>query len=81
MRRERLRLCAQVDESGTEDTMRLPSRMFVMRTTRSGSRNGSGLSSTPLMTLKIAVVAPMASASVNAAMNVKPGVRESLRAA
>jgi hypothetical protein len=30
------------------------------------------------MTLKIAVVAPIASASVNAAMNVKPGVRRQL---
>jgi hypothetical protein len=33
------------------------------------------------MTLKIAVVAPMASASVKAAIAVKPGVRESFLAA
>ena len=68
-------------KSGTDDTIRFPSRRFVIRTTRSGSRNGNGLSSTPSMTLKIAVVAPMARASVNAAMIVKPGVRESFRAA
>ena len=49
--------------------------------TARGSRNGSGLSRTPSMTLKIAVVAPIASASVNAAIAVKPGVRESFRAA
>ena len=43
------------------------------RTSRSGSGYGSGCSSTPLTTLKIAVVAPTPSASVSTATIVKPG--------
>ena len=37
---------------------------LVMKSSRAGSGYGSGLSSTPLMTLKIALLAPMPSASV-----------------
>jgi hypothetical protein len=46
---------------------------------RSGSSKGSGLSSTPLMTLNIAAFAPMPIASVAAAMPVNRGVRMSRR--
>ena len=42
-------------------------------TRRSGSGNGNGLSSTAFTKLKIAVFAPMPSASVITAMAVKPG--------
>ena len=45
-----------------------------IRTRRSGSANGSGRSTTVLTTEKIAVFAPMPSASVSNAMSVKPGV-------
>ena len=51
------------------------------KTSRSGFSKGSGLSNTPFTMLKIDVVAPIASASVATAMNVKPGVRASLRIA
>jgi hypothetical protein len=47
---------------------------------RSGSGKGSGRSRTALTTLKMAVVAPMPSASVTAATAVKPGERRSRRA-
>ena len=40
----------------------------------SGSANGSGRSSTLLTTLKMAVVAPVASARLSTAMIVKPGI-------
>jgi hypothetical protein len=43
--------------------------------------NGSGRSSTPCTTLKIAVLAPMPRASVISATAVNPGVRASRRAA
>src|SRR5439155_7684992 len=45
----------------------------AIRTSRSGSRYGSGRSKTALTTLKIAVFAPMPSASVSTATAVKPG--------
>ena len=50
-------------------------------TTRSGSAKGSGSSSTPLTTLKIDVLAPIPSAIVKMATNVKPGLRRSERTA
>src|SRR6266540_1977746 len=50
-------------------------------TSRSGSGYGSGLSNTPLMMLKIAVFAPMPSASVSTATAVKPGFFNSWRKA
>ena len=43
--------------------------------------NGSGSSSTPLTTLKIAVLAPMPNASVRMATIAKPGARTTLRTA
>jgi hypothetical protein len=49
-------------------------------TSRSGSGNGRGVSSTPLTTLKIETVAPMPSASVPIAASEKPGWRMSVRA-
>src|SRR2546426_9327279 len=48
-------------------------------TSRSGSMNGSGLSNTAFTTLKIAVFAPMPSASETTAMNEKPGFFVSVR--
>jgi len=48
---------------------------------RSGSGNGSGLSRTPLTTLKIAVLAPMPRAIVRMATAEKPGFLMSSRAA
>src|SRR5437667_12662059 len=47
----------------------------------SGSRNGNGRRSTAFMTLKIAVCAPMPSASVSTATAVKPGFFSSWRKA
>lgn len=52
-----------------------------MRTSRSGSSNDSGRSTTASSTLKIAVVAPMPSASVPTIMAVNPGRRRSMRSA
>ena len=52
-----------------------------MSTSRSGSAYGSGRSSTAFRTLKIAVLAPIPSASVSSATAVKPGARSSRRAA
>jgi hypothetical protein len=48
---------------------------------RFGSWNGAGRSSTALMTLKIAVFAPMPSASVSTATAVKPGFLSNCRQA
>jgi hypothetical protein len=48
-------------------------------TSRSGAANGSGLRSTALTRLKMAVFAPMPSASVNTAMTVNPGRFNSMR--
>src|SRR5215203_6035712 len=50
-------------------------------TSRSGSRNGSGRSTTAYPALKIAVVAPMPIARVETATSAKPGVRASPRSA
>jgi hypothetical protein len=44
------------------------------RTTRLGSRNGSGRSRTALTTLKIAVLAPMPRAKVRMAMRLNVGL-------
>lgn len=55
-------------------TVRLP-----MWTSLSGWGNGNGRSMTALMTLKMAVFAPMPSASVNSATAVNPGLRASMR--
>src|SRR5262245_12573060 len=52
---------------------------FQIITRRSGSRYGSGRSSTASMTLKIAVVAPIPSARVRSATVVNPGLRRSVR--
>ena len=52
-----------------------------MLTSSSASGYGSGLISTPYTTLKIAVVAPIPSASVNTAAAVKPGWRRRPRTA
>ena len=49
-------------------------------TSRSGSSNGSGLSRTPRTTLKMAVLAPMPSASVKMAISVNMGARRRRRA-
>jgi hypothetical protein len=46
---------------------------------RSGSGNGRGLRRTALTTLKIAVVAPIPSASATTATTAKPGLLASVR--
>ena len=48
-------------------------------TSRSGSRNGSGLRRVALTTLKIAVVAPMPTARIRIAMAANPGFDRSMR--
>src|SRR5262245_50844797 len=48
-------------------------------TRRDGSLYGSGRSSTAFVTLKIAVLAPIPSAIVSAAVSVKTGLRRSVR--
>ena len=48
-------------------------------TSASGSSKGRGFSKTPLTTVKIAVLAPMPSASVSTETAVNKGVRASLR--
>src|SRR2546425_1147383 len=53
----------------------------AIRTSRSGSRYGRGCNNTALTTLKIAVFAPMPSASVSTATAVKPGFFNSSRKA
>ena len=58
-----------------------PLRPWNSCTRRAGSRYGSGRSSTPLTTVKTAVLAPMPSASVRTATTAKPGWRRSMRAA
>ena len=69
-------------KSGTDMWTSFPSLLIdPIFMSSSGCRKGSGLSSTPLTTLKIAVVAPIASASVATATIVKLGVCISLRAA
>jgi hypothetical protein len=56
-----------------------PSRNAKPKTSRSASLNGYGLSSSALTALKIAVFAPIPSPSVSSAINVKPGLRPSIR--
>ena len=50
-----------------------------MPTSSSGLGYGSGFSRTPLITLKIAVFAPIPSAIVNTATDAKPAVRDRRR--
>ena len=50
-------------------------------TSSSGASKGSGLSSTPFTTVKIAATEPMPSASVPTVITVKPGARDSPRRA
>ena len=59
-----------------------PFRALVANTItrRSAAVKGSGCSRTALTTLKIAVLAPMPSASVRTAMALKPGFLDSMRA-
>jgi hypothetical protein len=49
-------------------------------TSRSGAANGSGRTSTVLTTLKIAVLAPIASATVSTTAALNTGERRSVRA-
>ena len=53
--------------------------MFSIHTSRSGSRNGNGRSSTAFTTLNIAVHTPMPSARVSTATAAKPGFLDSVR--
>ncbi len=70
--------------SGTENAMFSPPgvradwRRYI---SRSPSRCGSGLSSTPRITEKMAVLAPMPSPRVSTTAAVKPRARERLRTA
>ena len=61
--------------------MLTPGAVCHSPTSRSGSGKGSGFSRTPLTTLKMAVLAPMPSASVTSVARVKAGVRSRRRAA
>ncbi|MGH7446554.1 MAG: hypothetical protein ACRELT_03280 [Longimicrobiales bacterium] len=54
---------------------------LATRTSRSGDSYGSGRSTTPFSTLKIALFAPIPSARVRMAMNANPGARASERKA
>ena len=67
----------QVRKLNGFDTFCVPVRGLVSQTItrRSGSWNGRRCSMAALTTLKIAVLAPMPSASVRAATAVKPGLR------
>ena len=56
-------------------------RCSTIRTTRSESGNGKGRNRTAFTTVKIAVFAPMPSASVSTATSVKPGLFASVRTA
>ena len=57
-------------------------RIVLCRVTRrSGSGNGSGLIRSAFTTVKIAVLTPIATASVISAIAVKPGVLRSMRSA
>jgi hypothetical protein len=58
---------------GDSHAIDLPFQSASTWTRRSASGNGSGRSSTAFTTLKIALVAPIPSASVSAATSVKPG--------
>src|SRR2546421_7089562 len=74
--------CRQSSKLGYETSGRsLPGLVSHSITSRCGSRYGRGASSTLLMTLKIAVLAPMPSARVITAMAVNAGCRRSERRA
>ncbi len=66
---------------GPSGSMSPPGRVFQRKTSRSGRGNGSGLMRAALMTLKIAVLAPIPSARVRIATKVNPGVRRRPRMA
>src|SRR5580693_2196558 len=67
---------------GTDAAAKVPCGELFMRTTmRPGSGNASGLSSTVLITEKIAVLAPIPSANAITAVAVKPGLFRSIRKA
>ena len=70
-------------KSGADsDEYWVPSGYSICSTCRrSASRNGSDCSSTPLTTLKMALLAPMPSASVSSAAAVNAGVRRIMRSA
>ncbi len=72
-----------VMKSGAESAVyAVPSGYSVLTTCRrSASRYGSGSRRTPCTTLKMALVAPMPSASVSTATAVKPGARRRVRSA
>ena len=59
--------------------MPIPGAASHTPTSGSGSSKGSGLSSTPRTTLKMAVLAPMPSASVKTAISVNMGARSRRR--
>ena len=70
--------------SGTENSILPrpgPSTECLRYTSRSPSRWGSGFSSTPRTTLKIAVLAPMPSPRVSTTTTANPGLRRSERSA
>src|SRR5438309_429119 len=74
--------CRQSSKLGYETSGRsLPGLVSHSITSRCGSRYGRGVSSTLLMTLKIAVLAPMPSARVITVMAVNAGCRRSERRA
>jgi hypothetical protein len=58
-----------------------PGARWLTATSRSGSSKASGFSNTPYTTLKMAVVAPIPSASVRTATAEKPGCFQNIRAA
>src|SRR5580765_8978497 len=55
--------------------------VFMKNTRRSGSGNGTGLSSTASTTEKIAMLTPMPSANADTAASEKLGLRHSVRSA
>jgi hypothetical protein len=59
----------------------MPGFLIQMTASRSGSGYGSGLSSSALMTLNMAVLAPMPRASDTTMTNVKPGEPRMARSA
>jgi hypothetical protein len=91
-RRSTIAAIASNDELRSRQRMKFAGPMVLFRpgrwapsshndTMRWGSRNGSRSSSTALTIVKIAVLAPMPSASASTAMTVKPGVRTHIRKA
>jgi hypothetical protein len=74
-------VCQSKKFGGETETSPLTSFRSSTAITRSASGNGSGRRSTPRIRLKMAVFAPIASASVATAVAVKPGLFERLRTA